>query len=431
MSAEQNAISPDILQSEKDIAFVSEKMKKLDAGVPVPSNLSSEALLKRSGDRKRVFRVNPAVFSAVAAVAVLAVISAALIAVIGSGALNMKGAMSSSADFYQENSSAAIGIPQNDLSGSARNDAAESAAADKSFDNLSDSAEQAPESLDPAPEETAASGSPYPAGSYSALLDVVNGSLPDFAHVINQEKETDSVADDDSDGVIGHVVVSVASNIITGQDPEYQVLLEALQDVTPANVMTYGNKRVYSVYTEELGALVCIDDKSTGTLASVISLGHYSEIKRLVMHNDLLVVITDISENFGEISVGPFGVTLVDVFDISDGSSPLQTERYACEGDLFTVLADPSGVFVAIKRFAVDSAGANGVEPGDMSYVPMMMYNDTFSRIAPSDIYIAPEMASMDYIVVFRLEGDNSHALAYLGSADPLIAINYLIEKFK
>ena len=37
----------------------------------------------------------------------------------------------------------------------------------------------------------------------------------------------------------------------------------------------------------------------------------------------------------------------------------------------------------------------------------------------------------MDYLIVFRLDSENSRALAYLGSADPLPAVNYLVEKLK
>ncbi len=430
MSITKNTISDlDILQSEKDIEYVREKLERLDADIPVPERLSAQYLLRRAENKKRLVWLRPVLIAGAVALAIVIGLTASGISLFIAGT-----GMGKDAVMFPNNFDSQSGLYT-----------ASPELAEKPDDkyNINGSLGASPDSEEKESSEKSyqESGSgAYTAGSYSEVRSVIEGSLFDFAHVVGPNKRADSdsaaldsneKADAEGTGVIGRITVSIENTIVMSGDAEYHIAYEAAQTQPHDNVVTSGTRRVYSVYSDELGPLVCIDDITSGTLAAAIKLGRVITVKQLMLYNDDLIVISDTDENFGEISVGAFGVMVADTFDLSDSYAPRQTERYACEGKLFTVIANSGGIFAAVRRFAVDGVDPDSMEIHDMSYIPMVMYNGQYSRISPSDIYISPEMASMDYLIVFRLDVEDGRALAYLGSADPLPAVNYLVEKLK
>lgn len=421
MSEMKNIVSdPGILQSEKDIEFVRERLEKLDAGIPVPDKLSAQYLLRRAENKKRVVWLRPALIAGAAALVIIIGITGGIRLIYSGMSKSNDAALEASEDAESYSLSLTGGAPEEIMDG---------------FDYEADSSVQS--STISAVSGDSSGTEAYTASSYSDVLDAVTVSLFDFRHVLTPGKQSSASGADEkanegeSTGVIGRITVSIENTVIKLGDAEYQIAAEAAQAQPHENVVTSGTRRVYSVYSDELGPLVCIDDIAADTLAAVIKLGRVITVRQLMLYNDDLIIISDTDENFGEISVGAFGAMVADVFDLSDCYAPVQNERYACEGELFTVITDSSGIYLAVKRFAVDGVDPDSLEISDMSYIPMVMFNGSYSRIAPSDIYIAPSIASMDYLIVFRLDGENSRALAYLGSADPLPAVNYLVEKLK
>ncbi len=417
MSELKNNLCDGVLQSKEDMEFIRGRLEQLDDGIPVPDKLSAQYLLRRAENRRRAAWLRPALIASAAALVIVIGLAAGVF-----GVMNFA-FRAGSADRKPEDSSACLqevpkaedAFPELTVGGAAQSTARE----DK--DALS------------SPSEAAGT---YSAGSYGDVLAAIEGSVADFAHVLQPNKSSapsqkENGGESDFTGVIGKIVVSIENKVIVQDDAEYVMLCEDALRLPHENVATSGGRRVYSIESDQLGPVVCIDDVASGAVLAAIKLGGDISVERLIINNDRLIVIADTDKEFGEIPLGAFGVTIADIFDISDGSAPVQTGRYACEGELFTVITDSSGVFAAVRRFAVDNIDPDSLEIDDMSYVPMFMHDGSYSRIAPSDIYLAPSLASMDYMMVFRLDGENNRPLAYLGDADPLHAVNYLLEKFK
>jgi len=407
----------DMMQSEQDMSFVHSKLEKLDRAIPESEHLSSEYLLKRAKEKKKSFSVRTVVMAASAAAVVLIIGVAAAASGISfketdSNDMAMDQEMTySSSTVIMDDAKEEEGEPETEWKGEETEDT-------------------------PAVEEDAENGmngnaqdNVYAAGSYSELLRVVEGAAKDFAHIITPVSgKTES---DNDSGIIGSVVSQMNVEFILQTDAEYSTVKEIILSGNKTNVITSGSKRVYAVSSEEMGALVGIDDAATGELMSVIRLDAGEKIKQLLLRDEILIIISEVSKEVEEETIGAFDAAVINVFNISDGYLPSKVERYASEGDLFTVLTDSSGIYVVVNRFAVGEMNMTTMEIEGMDYVPMVLCGDTYYRIAPSNIYITGTMASMDYLIMFQIGDEEMRAYAYLGTADPLVAVNYLIEKFK
>ncbi|MBQ3048607.1 MAG: beta-propeller domain-containing protein [Oscillospiraceae bacterium] len=408
--AEQEVSQQDIMQSKRDIKAVQSKLKKFDAGIPKSEHVSSEYLLSKQKKKVKQFPVQTVITAAAAAVIVI--VAGTLVLSGGIFSASKDDAEQAKPEAPAASSSAAESIMTN------------TGGEEEKADGVIEEYEEESSSADAEDEKEAV----YAAGSYSELLKVVEGAAADFSHVISMN--ANRTENDDGYGIIGNEVVKMDCEIILQTSEEFTALSAVMLDGERTNVFTYGNKRVFSVSSEEMGELIGIEDTATGELLSVIKLGAGRIVKRLVLDDDKLVVI-GIIPNDEENSYGAFDATLVSVFNLADGYLPVKDERFAAEGELFTVITNSGEIFVVIRRFAVGRMNMSTMEIEGMDYIPTFLYNSTVDRIAPSNIYISSEMASMDYLIIFKVDGEEANTMAYLGAADPLVAINYLIEKIK